>query len=248
MLRRTTLLMNESLMTNEAQLLAYSAPHTTNINKYRDEAALVSQAWKHYDTVLMSKANRTRPGHENPTGHVARGELQCLTFETQTGVIIVRAIQPCLLLVQVGYTPPDAGDVEYRPASSSHTLNGTTITYELRGDARFPPLLNYPETIDFGADVTHTEGDVVETEAGETTEETATTVAEASTRVHSLKPAEDDGEEDDEMDVAVEGEPVVEASTATQTLNLQRSKIDGMADWLGGKLHEAKFITKPSKP
>jgi hypothetical protein len=229
-----------SLMTNEAQLLAYSAPNTTNINKYRDEAALVSQAWKHYDTAFMSKSNRARPGHENRTGQVSKGELQYLTIETGPGVIIVRAIQPCLLLVLVGRTPLSAGTVD-RPASS-HTANGSTITPEVKGEPRFPPILNYGDTINFGADVTPAAGDIIEPEDGEPTEEESSTVAEPSTSVQSQQ--QDD---DDDLEDAVQEEPVVDASTATVTLHLQRLKLDNMADWLGDKLTNAKFITKPSK-
>jgi hypothetical protein len=104
--------------------MAYSTP--VDIKELRDQAALISMAWKeHEEIVLAKRANGTNEA--NPTGSSARQGLETLTIEFQHNNIIVRAIQPKLLLVLVGGVPPS------RKALFK-------VTPEAHGDPRYPPI------------------------------------------------------------------------------------------------------------
>ena len=73
-------------MSPNGTLMAYTTP--TDIRALRDQAALLSMAWKDHSTK-----------HPSP--------LTTLTIETPHNNIIARAIQPSLLLVLVGTVPPN---------------------------------------------------------------------------------------------------------------------------------------------
>jgi hypothetical protein len=201
-------------MSTEATLMSYSIPK--DILKYRSEAALVSKAWKEYERALNSEHKRSAK-YQNLSGRVAKGELQNLTIETPSGVIIVRAIQPCLLLALVGGSPP-------RDASSPDLSTEPKFTAEASGDARYPPLLNYPRTINFNPSRTPTSGDT----SPVSREDSGVEVAE-----------------NDDLEEAVGGEPVVDVPLATSVLHMQRTKLDSMADWLKDELWQANFIVTP---
>ncbi|KAF2745242.1 hypothetical protein M011DRAFT_406797 [Sporormia fimetaria CBS 119925] len=103
------------VMSPNGTLMAYSTP--VDIKELRDQAALVSMAWKEHETALAAK----QPKDADP-----QSTLETLTIEFQHNNIIVRALQPRLLLVLVGGVPPS------RKAFFK-------ITAETHGDPRYPP-------------------------------------------------------------------------------------------------------------
>jgi hypothetical protein len=88
--------------------MAYSTP--VDIKELRDQAAVVSMVWKDHE------------------GKLEKGDqgLETLTIEFHKSNIIVRAIQPNLLLVLVGIPPPTRAEDFWK------------MTAELRGDPRYP--------------------------------------------------------------------------------------------------------------
>lgn len=101
-------------MSPNGTLMAYTTP--IDIRDLRDQAALISMAWKDHAAKLPS-----------PTDSAPQApHLETLTIETANNNIIARAIQPSLLLVLVGGVPPSRKDV-------------FKITPEARGEARYPP-------------------------------------------------------------------------------------------------------------
>lgn len=139
-----------SLMSPNGTLLAYSKP--VDIKELRDQAALISIAWKE-NCIGRSKAP-TRA--DSAQGSDAKQALRTLTIETEDCNIIVRFLQTELLLVLVGTIPPRKrqrfniapegyGDprypeVETRPGSSSRLLQAdgapdTSALYARDGSA-----------------------------------------------------------------------------------------------------------------
>jgi hypothetical protein len=104
-------------MSPNGTLMAYSTP--VDIKELRDQAALVSMAWKEQE------AGRALQTSQHDAAEASQQPLETLTIETQFNNIIVRAIQRSLLLVLVGGVPPTRKKV-FR------------ITPEARGDARYP--------------------------------------------------------------------------------------------------------------
>lgn len=104
-------------MSPNGTLMAYSTP--VDIKELRDQAALVSMAWKEQE------ANRKLQSSQHDGAEDSQPPLETLTIETQFNNIIVRAIQRSLLLVLVGGVPPTRKKV-FR------------ITPEAHGDARYP--------------------------------------------------------------------------------------------------------------
>ncbi|KAF1976869.1 hypothetical protein BU23DRAFT_551302 [Bimuria novae-zelandiae CBS 107.79] len=105
------------VMSPNGTLMAYTTP--IDIRELRDQAALISMAWKDHSSKLSS--NPESSNSELPPA------LETLTIETANNNIIARAIQPSLLLVLVGGVPPSRKEL-------------FMITPEARGDARYPPL------------------------------------------------------------------------------------------------------------
>ena len=99
-------------MSPSGTLLSYTTP--IDIRSLRDQAALLSLTWK--DHAL-----------KNP-------HLHTLTVETPHSNIIVRAIQPSLLLALVGTVPPSRAREEL-----------FRITPEADGEARYPPAVEEGE-------------------------------------------------------------------------------------------------------
>ncbi len=93
-----------SVMSPNGTLLAYSTP--ANIKELRDQAALISMAWKDYERAISSLhgADTTRP--DGSAKGAADKSLETLTIEWDSNNLIVRALQPKLLLVLVGGVPP----------------------------------------------------------------------------------------------------------------------------------------------
>lgn len=117
-------------MSPNGTLLAYSTP--VDIKDLRDQAALISMAWKEHETALQAKSNKAQgPESTQPSDSPV---LETLTIEFQHNNIIVRAIQPKLLLVLVGGVPPGR-----KPSFK--------ITPEAYGDPRYPSAALDQESI-----------------------------------------------------------------------------------------------------
>jgi hypothetical protein len=139
-------------MSPNGTLLAYSTP--VDIKELRDQAALISIAWKEHCQGRQkppTSTQRKEPARsDNSAGAVAAQSLQSalrtLTIQSRDCNILVRLLQPELLLVLVGNIPPKKnqtfkinaegyGDPRYpsidaslsRPGSSSNLLQGDGI-------------------------------------------------------------------------------------------------------------------------
>ncbi|KAL6709968.1 hypothetical protein ACN47E_000753 [Coniothyrium glycines] len=88
------------LMSPNGTLLAYSKP--VDIKELRDQAALISIAWK--DSCNGRQKPNQRPETAQDTS--LKAALRTLTIETEDCNIIVRLLQPELMLVLVGKIPP----------------------------------------------------------------------------------------------------------------------------------------------
>ncbi|KAI0577621.1 hypothetical protein TUN199_08398 [Pyrenophora tritici-repentis] len=107
------------LMSPNGTLLAYSKPVQTK--ELRDQAALISMAWKEHCTGRQKFPARAGTA----TDPSLRPALRTLTIETQDCNIIVRLLQPELLLVLIGRIAP----------SKKQTFK---ISPEGQGDPRYP--------------------------------------------------------------------------------------------------------------
>ncbi|KAK7569558.1 hypothetical protein IWX91DRAFT_327592 [Phyllosticta citricarpa] len=115
-------------MSPNGTLLAYSRP--ANIKELRDQAALVSMAWKEHEHTIRSETTHFE-NHDSSAS--SRAPLETLTIEFDNGNLIVRAIQPKLLLVLVGGVPPGR-------------KQSFKVTPEIQGSARYPPEASYPSS------------------------------------------------------------------------------------------------------
>ena len=117
-------------MSPNATLLAYSG--RPDIQQLRDQAALLSQIWKEQKDKLKER-DRTAISSDpysssasTTVSTISEGALETLTIENANSNIIIRAVQPRLLLVLVGGSPP------------RRTTDYFKITAEARGDPRYP--------------------------------------------------------------------------------------------------------------
>lgn len=111
-------------MSPNGTLMAYSTyADPIDIKEVRDQAALVSLVWKEQASSLSGKL---KDGTEEANSPPPR-QLETLTIEAEHNNIIVRAVQPTLLLVLVGCIPPKKRGREFK------------ITPEAEGDPRYPP-------------------------------------------------------------------------------------------------------------
>lgn len=108
-------------------LMAYSTP--VDIKDLRDQAALISMTWKEQEARLQGKHANDANGDSSDQSTTPKA-LETLTIEFQHNNIIVRAIQPKLLLVLVGGVPPSR-KTKFK------------ITTETHGDPRYPPEENF---------------------------------------------------------------------------------------------------------
>jgi hypothetical protein len=104
-------------MSPSGTLMAYSTP--VDIKELRDQAALISMAWKEHQSSRKQQVSAEESSSESSA------PLETLTIETEHSNIIVRAIQSSLLLVLVGGVPP------FRKKTFR-------ITPEAQGDPRYP--------------------------------------------------------------------------------------------------------------
>jgi len=119
-------------MTPNGTLIAYSTP--ADIRSIRDQIALVSMTWKE-QLALKSRTQSTDHDRANDVpesfqiGHrrtVRADALETLTLEFERRNLLVRYLQPRLLLVLEGGVPP----------SRKRDLR---ITAEAKGEDRYPP-------------------------------------------------------------------------------------------------------------
>lgn len=117
-------------MSPNATLLAYSGK--PDIQRTRDQAALLSQIWrdekkkrKEQDRVTGT-AEAYSSSASTDASTVPEGSLETLTIENPSSNIIIRALQPRLLLVLIGGPPPQ------------RRLDFFKVTAEARGDHRYP--------------------------------------------------------------------------------------------------------------
>lgn len=117
-------------MSPNATLLAYSG--SPNIQQLRDQAALLSQMWREQKDKLKEQdraATASEPyssSSSTTASTVPAGSLETLTIETAKSNIIIRAVQPRLLLVLVGGPAPRRKSDFFK------------VTAEAKGDARYP--------------------------------------------------------------------------------------------------------------
>jgi len=109
------------LMSPNGTLLAYSKP--VDIKELRDQAALISIVWKDHCVERQKSPSKTDSGQDVRL----KPALRTLTVETEDCNIVVRLLQPELLLVLVGTVPP-------------HKRQTFKITAEGYGDARYPEV------------------------------------------------------------------------------------------------------------
>jgi hypothetical protein len=109
----------DSLMSPNGTLLAYSKPVQTK--ELRDQAALISMAWKENCNGRQKLSSRAGTGSDISS----RPALRTLTIETEDCNIIVRLLQPELLLVLIGKISPSK-------------KQGFKISAEGNGDPRYP--------------------------------------------------------------------------------------------------------------
>jgi hypothetical protein len=155
-------------MSPNGTLLAYSTP--VDIKELRDQAALISIAWKEHCQ------GRQKPAAPIPRKDSARADqsaaaaasqslkspLKTLTIQSRDCNILVRLLQPELLLILVGNIPPKKsqnfhinaegqGDPRYppidislsRPGSSSNLLQGDAAADgSTRGKAKAPSVMS----------------------------------------------------------------------------------------------------------
>lgn len=118
-------------MSPNGNLLAYSTP--VNIKELRDQAALISAAWKE-QSVGRQTQSAPDPRKDSARDDVVAAQqntlkpaLETLTIEAEHCNILIRSLQPELLFVMIGELPPNR----------SQTFK---ITAEGKGDPRYPEL------------------------------------------------------------------------------------------------------------
>jgi hypothetical protein len=105
-------------------LLAYATP--ANIKELRDQATVVSMAWKENQNKANKDARRPDSPASGASASIPVGALETLTVQFENTNLIARAIQPRLILVLVGGVPP------------GHKQQ-FKMTPEYSGGARYPP-------------------------------------------------------------------------------------------------------------
>lgn len=132
-------------MSPNGNLLAYSTP--VNIKELRDQAALISAAWKEQcigrqtQSAPDPRKDSTREDAEAAQQNGLKPPLETLTIEAETCNILIRSLQPELLFVLIGELPPNK-------------VQRFKITAESHGDSRRPAL----ETADTPSSLPATQG------------------------------------------------------------------------------------------
>ena len=127
-------------MSPNGNLLAYSTP--VNIKELRDQAALISAAWKEQciGRQTQSAPDPRKDSARDNAGVAQQGglrpPLETLTIEAEHCNILIRSLQPELLFVLIGELPPNKSQ-------------RFKITAEGAGDPRYPT----EENSDIGSSV-----------------------------------------------------------------------------------------------
>lgn len=116
-----------SIMTPNGTLLAYTTP--TDMKDLRRQAAIAAMSWLDYADDQLSTGNPERDDLESHDLSVP-GLLRTLTMENEQSNVIIRKLQPGLLLVLEGGVPPRKRAFEAK------------VTAEGPGDAPYPNLEN----------------------------------------------------------------------------------------------------------
>lgn len=117
-------------MSRNGMLLAYTQP--TDIKDLRKQAALATLSWQEYQD--PAKHTVASAGDEALRTTVG-GSLHTLTVESDSSNLLIRKIQPQLLLVLEGGTPPRKQTFEPR------------VTPEGLEDAPYPPQEEQAESV-----------------------------------------------------------------------------------------------------
>jgi len=123
-------------MSPNATLLAYSGK--PDIQRLRDQAALLSQIWHEEKTKLKNRGrdiattDQYSSSASTTVSTVSEGALETLTIENAFSNIIIRAVQPRLLLVLFGGSPPRRKSDFFK------------VTAEAKGEPRYPPEVSTP--------------------------------------------------------------------------------------------------------
>jgi len=127
-------------MTPNGSLMAYTLP--ANMKELRDQVALVSLTWKEH---LKSKSSGNAQSDDQPdspiesdTRPVRQDAIETMTIEFDNRNIIVKHLQPKLLLVLEGGVPPGR-------------RRELKVTVEAPGDARYPPAEEQHNGVQNGA-------------------------------------------------------------------------------------------------
>ncbi len=97
------------LITTNGTLLAYTRP--TSMRDLRRQASTAIIAWREHQNSLSSHSTTT---HAQPSELEGSGILHTLTIESELSNIIIRVVQPQLLLVLEGGVPPRQRDFRSR--------------------------------------------------------------------------------------------------------------------------------------
>ncbi|TKA79534.1 hypothetical protein B0A49_00379 [Cryomyces minteri] len=208
------------VMSPNGTLLAYSTP--ANVKELRDQAALISMAWKDYVAMLevaQYNSAAAAAAEDDTTLNPPGRTLETLTIEFDNNNLIVRAIQPKLLLILVGGVPP-------------HRRKDFKMTPEAHGDARYPSAELPAPMPDADAN----------TKTADTTT-TATATATAEPHPHRLpkrsrrlnrtnSPASQRG-----SDLSVH-----ERDVKLGLLHVQRKKLDRLAAYIRAEFADSGFV------
>lgn len=207
----------------------------------------------------MQQHGRTQSSFDNHDNKPSEGELKALTIEMTSGNILVRAVQPCLLLVLVGCNdqPNELGDFINR------------FHAEAAGDARYPSappvisiefskssLSSSSKGSDSGNDSKTNEQDTQSSPAGsdnvedengsdgqESKEGTKSDVAQ--TLVGSPGSAERSILQNTSAESSTVGGG---QNQSLAILHLQRTKLDNMVKWFQAQLEHHQFIFREGGP
>jgi hypothetical protein len=193
----------------------------------------VVKAWKDADRDCMEKYNRNVPSHKTGETNIKDHELYALVIETDSGNVLIRAVQPCLLLVLVGCKPKSPRSLPEK------------FTSETKGDERYPPISNTPPpVIDFSSNVFDDEEELSpRTPLSTRASSTFKAKIGSSSNSHLEGPHSPEDPEVVEIDATLDDKESDEQQTA-DLIYLQRDKLDAMADWLAARLSEKDFRMK----
>lgn len=163
-------LTSTSIMTPNGSLIAYSIP--ADSRELRDQAALVSISWKEHLEIKDSEnfdPQYSQSYANQASRRIIRPDaLETLTMEFETRNLLVRYLQPKLLLVLEGGVPPNR-------------KRSLKTTAEARGDARYPPEVQPESSNSSAANGTGTASSQDESALGTSVDSKASTATSSHT-------------------------------------------------------------------